>query len=111
MILLRPRTATFTELPMPAQTRNKPPILIGNLLQVGWKDTARSIYREARQLNVLVLAVYVDEHQDVWIERIRKTSTIDQTHWIATYGCDVVINEVEDDLLHHLQTFTQEAMA
>lgn len=93
---------------MPTITRHKPPALIGNLLEKGWRDIARVIYRESRQLNVLVLLVYVDEHQDVWIQRARKTSAIDPTHWLATYSSDAVPNEIEDDLINHLQSITKE---
>ena len=96
---------------MPTSNRNKPPALIGNLRQTGWKDTARCIYREARQLHRLRLVVFVDDHQDVWTQKIRSTATVDQAHWLATYGSDLAINEIEDDLLHHLQSLTQGASA
>lgn len=85
-------------------SRNKPPMLIGNLHEKGWRDTARAIYREARQLNVLILVVYVDEHQDVWVQKARKSSPIDQTHWLATYDRSTAPNEIEDDLIHHLRS-------
>lgn len=91
--------------------RNKPPALIGNLLEKGWRDIARAVYREARQLNVLILVVYVDEHQDVWIQRSRKTSPIDQAHWLATYASDTPPNVIEDDLLHHLRELTERKAA
>lgn len=86
--------------------RNKPPTLIGNLHEKGWRDIARAIYREARQLNVLILVVYVDEHQDVWAQKARKSSPIDQTHWLATYASDAAPNEIEDDLIEHLRDMT-----
>lgn len=83
------------------------PNVIADLIEQGWQESARRVYRSLRLFTALRLVVWVDGAGSVWVRAVRAHSSFQPPmEWVATYSPGVEINQIEDDLLHHLRQMT-----
>ena len=84
------------------------PTVIADLVEQGWAESARRVYRRLRTLTTLRLVVWIDAGGSVWIRGVGPVSSFEvpSGQWLATYSSDVQINDIEQDFLHHLRTMT-----
>ena len=84
---------------------SRKPQLLVVLTASSWYEGARAVYRHARLRPVIC---WVDPSWGIWIKSWTMRSAMPPTDQvIGLYGTDVALNEIEDDVLHHLQLLTK----
>jgi DNA-directed RNA polymerase subunit K/omega len=79
--------------------------LVGIIDARDWYETARAVYRRAR-LGAVVS--WVDDDGGVWTcGASRKQIMPPAEQVLGLYGTDIALQEIEEDVLHHLQQLSK----